>query len=236
MAGKVAYLEVRPIAVGYEREFVDSDGPSEPFTQFASYSDRRPQFELFQSLGRNRLNALLLGAGMRARACDDSRGIAPCSWHYGSVSTFRPIMGFNRGSFVATSPAVTVFDQPNFVGGRWTVPAGTYTAAHLADADVGDNSIASIIVPPGFKARVCDQSNGGGPCRAFANSVRDVDDMRDVISRLQVIRSCGDGVVDPVEYCDAGFFNGLAGVCNDTCSGITAFDPGDISLGGFGWF
>lgn len=80
----------------------------------------------------------------------------------------------NPGNVVVNPPSnngVTIYSNPNFSGGSYSFTEGSYRGNQLLV--VGARNTSSIVVPPGFRARVFTGANFDGSSREITNTIND---------------------------------------------------------------
>jgi hypothetical protein len=83
----------------------------------------------------------------------------------------------NNTSNLEVLPAVTVYTEAQYAGARRTFLPGVYRAASSGAAGalgvVGNDAITSLVVAPGYQARLCSEASGPGSgwCHTFTGNV-----------------------------------------------------------------
>jgi hypothetical protein len=101
-------------------------------------------------------------------------------------------IGAPRASDVCQSTAqmAMVFTESYYGGASKSIPAGTYEANDLASGPfprVGNDSISSMIIPPGFTMKLCTDHPGIGTCNDYSGFVPTLDwPMNNTTSYLEV--------------------------------------------------
>lgn len=86
-------------------------------------------------------------------------------------------------------PAVTLYEGPNYTGAAWGLTeVGRYDIAQLNASPVGNDSISSIRVSPGYKVVACKDQFFQGVCRQINSSVIVLNGFNNQISSLEVIQ------------------------------------------------
>jgi hypothetical protein len=112
------------------------------------------------------------------------------------------IVNPNPGNVVVNPPstsnnAVTIYANPYFSGGSYTFTEGSYRGNQLLV--VGARNTSSIVVPPGFRARVFTGANFDGSSREITGTINDLGaegaGWNKAISSMIVERIGGGGVI-----------------------------------------
>jgi hypothetical protein len=230
------YIEIRPLAVSFMRPYYDPNADQQTFN---SHPDQAMRFgydaegSYRNPGGLNRdFESLKLGPGLSATTCADADGTVGCWPVSASVQSY-PDLGEHSIRYLAITPQVEVYADRKLYGARAVFPIGTHSGAAIGLNLVKGDNVESIVVPPGLKARVCDGSQGEGPCGVYSRTSFDLGHMRNVMSYIRVYRACGDGALDNGEACDSGALNGTRWPhCNKSCSGPVlcgnrVIDPGE---------
>lgn len=83
---------------------------------------------------------------------------------------------------------ITVYSECNYQGRPATIGRGLYSAKDLADAGVVEDSISSIVVPPGLSATLYSDDNFAGRSGVLRDAIKclDADRFNNIISSLTV--------------------------------------------------
>jgi hypothetical protein len=148
----------------------------------------------FRNVLNDQISSFITAPGILVRFCAESGGWGDCYTVGGDEkSTVRSRMN-DRISNIVVSKGVTVYKDIRFEGRRKpgsiigidTFAPGTYDAV-TGLKGVENDTVSSMVVPPGLEARLCSDSGGRGKCRTFRGNVSFVGpDMNDLMSWLQV--------------------------------------------------
>ena len=164
------------------------------------------------SVGNDRISSIEIAPGYQVVACRNSGFRGRCEFFTNDVLDLRDI-DFNdvisslRISKVPTGP-VTVYRNVNFGGSSLDAGEGDVSIADLRASSVGNDTISSIQIAPGYQVVACQNSRFRGRCETFSSNDLDLRDMgfNDVISSLRIART-GDNT--PAEN-SSPVTNGLA--------------------------
>ncbi|MCH9687441.1 MAG: hypothetical protein K0V04_38760 [Deltaproteobacteria bacterium] len=242
----VSYVRITPAVLLFEKE--DYNGHSVSLVADGrNYRANAGDFDytdldgVVQTLN-DRIGSIYVPPGVEVRACFHEDDVADpdgpnneCAPIQGNYHSIEGPFAVNI-SYIEIEPAVTVFSHRDLSGSRETFTAGTYRASDgTLDAAFVD-TISSIVVTPGLKARICrSEEAGGSDCMELWRSEMSLADWgrNDDTVQVDVYAACGDGVVDVEEVCDNGSNNGanLGGEhCSDDCSQLSVCGNGEIEV------
>ena len=165
------------------------------------------------SVGNDRISSIRIEAGYEVLACRNSNFRGRCEVFTSDQSDLRTI-SFNdvisslRVSPLAGPSPVTVYQNVNFNGRTLNVVEGDVSIQDLRNS-VGNDTISSIRIEPGYEVFACRDSNFRGRCEIFTSSQTDLRTIsfNDVISSLRVVKTNQQPVNNPPVASDvSGFF------------------------------
>jgi len=182
---------------------VDRAGPRATLYRDASYQGTSQAFlpglaivgevNQLDVVGDNQASSLVVPPGLAVRLCANvAPDPDPCQWFTRSAATL-PAPLDNQVSYISVRRAVTVYANAGLSGDRQTFLPGTYRADEGDLAEVGNDKISSISVPPGMIAELCLSETGPGSqppnCQTFEGNVSDIGDLLDNKVSLVRVRS-----------------------------------------------
>ncbi|MFC7758411.1 PQQ-dependent sugar dehydrogenase [Catellatospora bangladeshensis] len=191
------------------------------------------------------ISSLKIGAGYRLIACDRDRAgsadLGVCRiLGSGEHATLGELNG-KVSLLGVVGPPVTVFSEPKAKGKAQSLEGGVYEGRQKELAEVGDDTISSLRVEPGYRVVACanDGGTGGGTgnlgrCRAFPAGEHTLTgtDLDDAISLLLVSGETAKGA-GVTAYTDRDFKGGKSalgpGLYEDTQGGLGDAGNDDIS-------
>jgi len=147
--------------------------------------------DLRESVGNDTISSIEIAPGYTVIACQHSGFKGRCEVFNTSASDLRMVRFNDTISSLRIKKAslqpVTVYKHINYSGAALTVGEGDVTIQDLRNS-VGNDTISSIEIAPGYTVTACQHSGFRGRCTVFKSAVSDLRRIRfnDVISSLRV--------------------------------------------------
>jgi hypothetical protein len=155
---QISYLRVSPAVTLYDG--TGFSGTAQTLAAGTYGSD-----VLATGVGNDRASSLIAAPGINVRLCTENGGWGTCQEFGGRVTDLGSPLNGNTSN-VEVRPGVSVYRDAGFGGVQQTFPTGTFSTLSI----VGSNQISSLVVAPGYQARLCDGANLE-PCQVYTGWV-----------------------------------------------------------------
>ncbi len=123
---------------------------------------------LAAGVGNDSASALIAAPGLNIRVCSENGAWGTCKEYWGRVSDLGSPLNATTSS-VQVRPGATVYRHIDFAGTAQAFPVGTFTSTAMTS--VGNDTISSLVVAPGYQATVCAHASGAAPCQTYTGWV-----------------------------------------------------------------
>lgn len=135
-------------------------------------------------IGNDAPSSLIAAPGLSIRICSENGGWGNCQDVGGRLSSITSPLKDNVSN-VEVRAGVTLYRDIDFGGTQQSFPAGTFTSTNMTV--IGNDQVSSMVVAPGYVARICAHASGAAPCADYTGWVSFVgEDMNDRTSWIRI--------------------------------------------------